>query len=95
MLFPCPYCHALAVPLPPDAPRPHAKCQHCGAKPRAVISSTQAGAKLIKYVREGRKASEPTEVVRVRLYRRQVEKYKDSNLSEVIRQVLDIKSPSS
>lgn len=54
MLFLCPYCHTHAVPAPPDTPRPHAVCQHCGAKPRAVISRTQTGERLIKYVRDGR-----------------------------------------
>lgn len=93
MLFTCPYCHTRAVPAPPDTSRPHAECGNCRAKPRAVISCTETGEKLIKYVRDGRKADEPTDVVSVRLYRRQIEKYKEANLSEIIRQALD-KSPS-
>lgn len=93
MLFRCPYCHTRAVPLPPSSSRPHAECGNCHAKPRAAISYTQTGEKLIRYVRDGRKASEPTQAITVRLYRRQVEKYRDVNLSKVIRQALDREAP--
>jgi len=92
-MYECPYCHTISVPAPPDTPRPRALCGNCGAKPRAVISCTKDGTKLVRYVRDGRKASEPTQTVTVRLYRRQIEKYKNRNLSEVIRQALDKEAP--
>ena len=89
MLFLCPYCFSIAVPPPPDVHSPHALCKQCGKKPRAKISYTRGGEKLIKYVKDGRRAVEPMSLVSVRLYTRQVVRYKDANLSEVVRTALD------
>ncbi len=88
-MFHCPYCLQRAVPAPPDAPHPHGLCTACGKSPRAKLTRTADGETLVKYVRDGRQASEPTVTVTVRLYRRQVKKYQDANLSEAVRWALD------
>ena len=87
MPFICPYCHVRAVPAPPDTAHPHALCANCGAHPRAKISHTKAGEKVIKYVRDGRPAGEKLVATSVRLFARQVGKYK--NLSKIVRVALD------
>jgi len=89
MLYLCPYCHTRAVPAPPDNARPHAECENCHAKPRATISYTKTGKKLVRYVKDGRKPSlEPLVQRTVKIYARQAVKHA-GNLSEAIRRALD------
>jgi hypothetical protein len=87
MPFICPYCHVRSVPASPETTHPHALCGNCGKRPRAKISHTKAGEKVVKYVKDGRPAGEQLVLTSVRLYARQVRRY--PNLSEAVRAALD------